>query len=70
MSAEEVRSVLERSMDDLGFAEAFKTDPEAAIAPYDLTEEEEAALVGRESEKIRDVLGDYSFNIGLVVLPW
>lgn len=58
-----IQSVLERSMEDLGFAERLRDDPEAALAEYDLSEEEAEALASGDQSRIFDILGDKQLNV-------
>lgn len=42
MSAEQVQAVLDRALADQAFRDLLAGDPEAALAPYELTAEERA----------------------------
>ncbi len=48
MSAQSVESVLSRAMKDQSFAETLFTNPEKALAGYELTAEEKANLKGMD----------------------
>lgn len=57
-----VEDVIDRSMGDEEFLEAFRDDPDAALAEYDLTEEERADLKSRLEGRIRDQVEDRRTN--------
>jgi hypothetical protein len=44
MSLEALREVFDRSLADDAFRRAYLCDPDRALAPYDLTSREQAAL--------------------------
>ncbi|WP_290819380.1 Os1348 family NHLP clan protein [Halovivax sp.] len=67
MSVTEVHSVLERSMEDPGFVDTFRADPERALADYELSDREEKALRSGDQNEINDVLGE--IGLGVYVLP-
>ncbi len=46
MSAEAVAEILGRALRERAFAELLRTEPERALAEYDLTAAERAAIVG------------------------
>lgn len=50
MSAETVDTVLAKAMNDATFAEALFTNPDQALAGYDLTEEEMQSLKNMSRE--------------------
>lgn len=50
MSAAEAHRVITRSYRDLGFAALVRADARAALAPYDLTAQERAALLSGDED--------------------
>lgn len=45
-------------MQDEAFLDEFRADPEAALAGFDLSDEERAALASGDGDRIRDVTDD------------
>jgi hypothetical protein len=72
MSTATVSDVLDRTMHDDQFLDQFIMDPNNALAEYDLTDAEEAALASRTDEDVYDVLGeaqlDWNVAIAVVVI--
>ena len=58
MSRYAVNSLLYRLKKDRAFRERFNQDPEEALAGLDLTEEERAAFLARDMQRI-NALGGY-----------
>ena len=58
MSSEGVREVVHRAMQDEAFLDEFRADADAALAEFDLTAAERAALASRDADRIRDVTDD------------
>ena len=71
MSATAITGVLDRTMTDEAFLDRFRADPEAALADYDLTDEEVAALREGDEIGIREAAGielaDWDIAIVVVV---
>ena len=55
MSVEEVEKLLRRATTEPGYAALIGADPMKRMNEYDLTEEEQAALIGQDVEKLRDM---------------
>lgn len=53
MSKAALKSVIKRARKDVKFGELFDSSPEDALRGYDLTPEEIAALVARDSAKLQ-----------------
>lgn len=76
MSAEAVHQVLERALGDAAFRELLASDPDAALAGYDLTDAERAtfgsgtARVERLEERVskNDLSAAFAIKTGGVVL--
>ncbi len=59
VSQQVVGEILGRVLRDRAFAERLRTDPEAVLAAYDLTNEERTAIIrGTRSESGAEVLED------------
>jgi hypothetical protein len=52
MSGADVRQILNRTMTDEAFFVAYLSDPKSAIAGYDLTPQEQAALLSGDQARI------------------
>lgn len=57
MSAADVRDIIARSYTDNHFAELFRANPVAALAPYDLSAEERTALLSGDEDAIFNAIG-------------
>ena len=68
MSVEATTRVLDRTMNDEAFLDRFRTDPEAALAGYELTPGERAALVAGDESEVRDHLDDIALATAVVVV--
>jgi len=53
MPSKAMEELIERAVSDEAFAEQLRTDPAGALAGYDLTEDEKAALGSRDADRIR-----------------
>ncbi len=58
MSSDGVRDAIHSAMQDETFLDEFRADPEAALAEFDLTDEERAALASGDSDRIRGITDD------------
>lgn len=56
--SEMAQPLMEKAMNDRGFADKLKRDPEAILAEHDVSPEEEKALMDGDEKGIRDILGD------------
>ncbi len=54
--SETIKAVLDRAMSDDSFLRTFRSDPEAALDEYDLTETEREALVAGDERAIKEIL--------------
>lgn len=52
------QELLTRSMTDESFLDQFRADPEGALEEYDLSSEEEEALVSGKDSKVREIVDD------------
>ena len=55
MSKESVTQILERASEDARFREQLANNPESALAGYDLTQEERAALMNGDAKELQDL---------------
>ncbi|MEZ3115487.1 hypothetical protein RYH80_06100 [Halobaculum sp. MBLA0147] len=62
--ASDIQTVLDRSMNDEKFLQQFNSDPEAALAEMDVSEEAEESLKAEEDGSIYDYLD--SLNMATV----
>ncbi len=53
--SDNLRQVIERASKDAAFRALLQSDPEAALAGYELTAEERAALVQGDTAKLADL---------------
>lgn len=72
MSTATVSDVLDRTMHDDRFLDQFIMNPKQALAEYDLTEAEEAALSSKTDAEVYDIIGeaqlDWNVAIAVVVI--
>ncbi|MFB6173944.1 MAG: Os1348 family NHLP clan protein [Halobacteriales archaeon] len=68
MSVAATRSVLDRTMTDEAFLDRVRTDPDAALAEYDLTEEERAALAAGDGAWLGDYLEEMALKTAVIVV--
>lgn len=72
MSTATVSDVLDRTMHDDRFLDQFIMNPKKALAEYDLTEAEEAALASKTDAEVYDIIGeaqlDWNVAIAVVVI--
>lgn len=72
MSTATVSDVLDRTMHDDRFLDQFIMNPKEALAEYDLTEAEEAALASKTDAEVYDIIGeaqlDWNVAIAVVVI--
>lgn len=59
MSTSQVIAVLERATEDLEYRELLFTNPEAALAGYDLTEEERSQLSELNEDNFDEFKGQW-----------
>jgi hypothetical protein len=55
MSQENLAKVIERASTDAAFRSQLQSNPEAALASYELTAEEKAALMSGDTSKIAEM---------------
>jgi len=58
MTNEAVSDVLHRAMSDEGFLMRFRSDPESALEEFDLSEDEETALVEQDDQSMIEQLNE------------
>lgn len=63
MSTESVKKIIGRAVTEPEYRGVLFSDPDKALAGYDLTEEEAAALKGLEREKFDAVAGELEERI-------
>ncbi len=72
MSTATVSDVLDRTMHDDQFLDSFIMNPNKALAEYDLTDAEEAALASKTDAEVYDIIGeaqlDWNVAIAVVVI--
>ncbi|MFB6173945.1 MAG: Os1348 family NHLP clan protein [Halobacteriales archaeon] len=70
MSATAVSDLVDRTMTDEAFLDRVRTDPDAALAEYDLESDELAALESRREDRVRDALGqaELGWDVSIVVV--
>lgn len=72
MSTATVSDVLDRTMHDDRFLDRFIMNPSDAMAEYELTEKEQAALASKTDAEVYDILGeaqlDWNVAIAVVVI--
>lgn len=61
-------SVLHRANTDESFLARLRDDPKGALAPYDLDEEAERAIIEGDERGIDEVLGDLATTVYTVTL--
>jgi hypothetical protein len=55
MSRDAMAKVIERASADAGFRAQFEANPESALAGYDLTADERAAVLTSDSGRVADI---------------
>lgn len=68
MSLDATMTVLDRTMRDESFLDAFRTDPDTVLADYDLTAEETTALRSGNERALRDHLDELALSVAVAVL--
>lgn len=62
------RRMMNRAMNDESFLDHFRANPESVLEDFDLNEDERDALMSRDDDEVRDVLGDARASTNVVVV--
>lgn len=58
MSAANFKQAMHRSMKDEAFLDKLRTEPDAALAEYELTEDERAAIKSGDEASVQSAFGE------------
>jgi hypothetical protein len=69
MSKQALQSALERAIDDSAFRQQLASDPNTALASYDLSPEERTALMSADQGQLEQHLGPLDDRTSKSIVP-
>lgn len=70
MSKQALQSALDRAIDDSAFRQQLASNPDAALAGYDLSPEERTALMSADQSQLEQHLGPLDDRTSKSVMPF